>query len=65
MNIDADIREYVDGMNCSTLGQQVAIEVTLQEKRNREEPLLHVPSPNWYRPTVAQINHWWEDATSG
>lgn len=35
MEIDQDIKDYVDAMEPSSLGQRVAIEVTLQERRDK------------------------------
>lgn len=40
--IDQDIQKYVDRMNPSSLGQRVAMETTLQEKRDREEEVQRV-----------------------
>lgn len=36
MRIDDDVKAYVDQMEPKSLGQRVAMEVTLQEKRNQE-----------------------------
>lgn len=57
--IDKDIQEQVDEMSPTTLGQRVALEVTLQEQRDREAASSEVPilSPEQQDAVITAIVH--------
>lgn len=69
MKIDEDIQDYVAAMNPESLGQRVAMEISMQEKRNARRERgevwpkpVRVPTPE--RPiTAGKIEAFWKAVT--
>lgn len=67
MKIDYDIVAFVQKLKPETLGQRVAMEQTLQRKRDAggltQSPVIAVMNPKWYHPTVEQLDDLWQELT--
>lgn len=66
MKIDYDIVAFVQRLKPETLGQRVAMEQTLQRKRDAGglmQPVIAVMKPDWYHPTVEQLDDLWQELT--